>query len=346
MLLAWHRRPGIDVGFKRDIVVSGDKRLSLETLSLRPVVLSVAGFLEDGECDHIISTAKPFVKASEVKLMDKDKGKAAKEFRTSSTHFLNSRYYKFLRPIDERVANLTRTPLESQEDAQVLRYLEGQYYLSHHDFFDPVAYRNGEMFNNINAGHLNRLLTVFWYMTDADGGYTVRSFAWRGDLTSCCVFVCLFSFFTNLKCALRCFCCCCCVFSHAQAFPKADLAHYGEHPVIAAQPFDSTCPATLKVPPRRGKVRAPPSRKLLFSRRKSARSCASVFGSPSRLHHFVSAVAAHARVRAGDHLLFPPSERRRRRHVAALRVPRDVGRQVGGQQVGLERQAVLQVSKK
>jgi len=199
LLLAWHRRPGIDVGFKRDIVVSGDKRLSLETLSLRPVVLSVAGFLEDGECDHIISTAKPFVKASEVKLMDKDKGKAAKEFRTSSTHFLNSRYYKFLRPIDERVANLTRTPLESQEDAQVLRYLEGQYYLSHHDFFDPVAYRNGEMFNNINAGHLNRLLTVFWYMTDADGGYTVRSFAWRGDLTSCCVFVCLFQLFHKLE---------------------------------------------------------------------------------------------------------------------------------------------------
>ena len=57
----------------------------------------------------------------------------------------------------------------------MLRYNHGQYYLAHHDYFDPAAYRNGEMFNHINAGHLNRLLTVFWYMTDVDGGgYTVR----------------------------------------------------------------------------------------------------------------------------------------------------------------------------
>ncbi len=55
----------------------------------------------------------------------------------------------------------------------MLRYYKGQFYLAHHDFFDPAAYRNGAMFDNINAGHLNRLLTVFWYMSDVEGGYTV-----------------------------------------------------------------------------------------------------------------------------------------------------------------------------
>lgn len=69
---------------------------------------------------------------------------------------------------------MTRIERNYQEDVQVLRYFEGQYYLAHHDFFDPVAYRNGPMYNNINAGHLNRLLTVFWYMSECKGGYTVR----------------------------------------------------------------------------------------------------------------------------------------------------------------------------
>ena len=65
------------MGFKRSIAVSETKRIELETMSMRPLVLSVDGFLEDGECDDIISTAQPFVKASEVKLMDKDKGKVS-----------------------------------------------------------------------------------------------------------------------------------------------------------------------------------------------------------------------------------------------------------------------------
>ena len=41
-----------------------------------------------------------------------------------------------------------------------------------------------------------------------------------------------------------------------QAFPRADHARYGTHPTIAAQEADSTCPYTLKVPPKRGKVRS------------------------------------------------------------------------------------------
>ncbi len=49
--------------------------LVLETLSLRPLVLSIQNFLDDGECEEIITTAEPLVRASEVKLMDKDKGK-------------------------------------------------------------------------------------------------------------------------------------------------------------------------------------------------------------------------------------------------------------------------------
>lgn len=71
-------RPGIEIGFKREIMIpkgAEAETVQLETLSMRPLVLSIQGFLEEDECTHIIDTAEPFVRASEVKLMDKDKGK-------------------------------------------------------------------------------------------------------------------------------------------------------------------------------------------------------------------------------------------------------------------------------
>ena len=52
---------------------------------------SVENFLESKECAHIIRRSKKHMAPSKVSLMDKDKGKADKEFRTSSTYFLSSR---------------------------------------------------------------------------------------------------------------------------------------------------------------------------------------------------------------------------------------------------------------
>src|SRR5689334_12059631 len=68
--------------------------------------------------------------------MDHDKGKPDTEWRTSRTHFLPSQGDAMLRAIDQRVADLTRQPKQHQEDAQVLRYDEGQFYSAHHDFFN------------------------------------------------------------------------------------------------------------------------------------------------------------------------------------------------------------------
>ena len=80
----------------------------LETLSLVPLVFSISGFLAHEECDLIIENGKDRVEeppcqptlaslltqpwfidvilsqASPVALMDKDKGKPATEWRTSS----------------------------------------------------------------------------------------------------------------------------------------------------------------------------------------------------------------------------------------------------------------------
>lgn len=163
--------PGVEVGYERVLTVA-DKEIFMETLSLRPLVFSIQNFLEPDECEKIIEVSEPHMAKSEVSLMDKDVGKEAKEFRTSSTYFLDSARDPVLPVLDRRVANLTRTAVNQQEFLQVLKYEKGEYYSKHTDFWDPVEYTDSEVVEKTHRGHVNRLVTVFWYMTDVEGGYT------------------------------------------------------------------------------------------------------------------------------------------------------------------------------
>merc|ERR1711959_509711 len=116
--------PGVETGHKQ--VVPGLKidgrEVVLQTLSMVPLVFSIAGFLTHPECDHIVQNGKDRVEASPVALMDHDKGKPATEWRTSSQAWLGS---ESLPPgIKKRTAAMLRVPIENQEThVQFLRYL-------------------------------------------------------------------------------------------------------------------------------------------------------------------------------------------------------------------------------
>ena len=117
--------------------------------------------------------------ASGVSLMDKDKGKAATEFRTSTTHFLPSTTPE-VAAIDTRVANLTRTPVSHQEFVQVLRYGHTQHYGAHTDYWDPALYQDPREIERIEGGAKNRLATVFWCVATCDhGARPRRARSWR-----------------------------------------------------------------------------------------------------------------------------------------------------------------------
>lgn len=73
--------PPLRKGFVRKL---HGTNLSLETLSVQPVIFRVQGFLREHECEEIVNLGKGRMFSSPVSLMDKDKGKAAKEFRTST----------------------------------------------------------------------------------------------------------------------------------------------------------------------------------------------------------------------------------------------------------------------
>jgi len=164
--------PGVRKGFQHELRGLDTGSAVLETVSLRPLVFEVRNFLTESECQHIISKAAPKLENSGVAHMDKDVGKPATEWRTSTQTWLSSRGNDKIRNIDERVAKLTHIPMPHQEQVQVLRYELSQKYDSHHDCFDPVHYPSRAQ--DYDYGHKNRIATVFWYMTDVEeGGETV-----------------------------------------------------------------------------------------------------------------------------------------------------------------------------
>jgi prolyl 4-hydroxylase len=179
--------PGVRVGFERQISLYSimppgspeytDKNatVTLETLALKPLVLSVKGFLSPDECQHIQEEATPSMKYSDVVLMDHDQGRPASDFRTSQTTFLSARDDDVLVDIDYRTASLVRIPRNHQEPVQVLRYGKTEHYTSHHDFFSPELYQQDPgTLKLIGNGRRNRMATVFWYLSDvAEGGHTI-----------------------------------------------------------------------------------------------------------------------------------------------------------------------------
>lgn len=181
--------PGVAVGYKR----STPEGYDVETLSLRPLVLRVANFLTFEECDYIRSQSEPNMAASGTSKMDHDRDKPDTTWRTSTQYFLPSAHRPIIQAIDKRTAALTKTQVNQQEYVQVLRYLEGQKYDQHHDYFDAKFYQKDlETLRNIKHGEKNRLATVLWYLTTVEeGGHTIfplangNKFGHDHDFTDC-----------------------------------------------------------------------------------------------------------------------------------------------------------------
>jgi len=164
--------PGVKVGHKQGVPgleVQG-KQVVLETLSLVPLVFSISGFLAHEECDLIIENGKDRVEASPVALMDKDKGKPATEWRTSSQAWLDP--HLLPKQIKERTAAMLRVGIRHQEQSvQFLKYALGQKYDAHHDYFDMQFYSaQPQVVAGYDHGFKNRLSTVFWYLNEVEQG--------------------------------------------------------------------------------------------------------------------------------------------------------------------------------
>eukprot|EP00930_Biecheleria_cincta_P028914 TRINITY_DN20126_c0_g2_i1.p1 TRINITY_DN20126_c0_g2~~TRINITY_DN20126_c0_g2_i1.p1 ORF type:complete len:510 (-),score=75.06 TRINITY_DN20126_c0_g2_i1:116-1624(-) len=158
--------PPVELGFVRQLAGTP---YELETMSVQPVVFRVRGFLQIDECDKIIMLGSDSMVESPVTPMDTaHKDTPTKQFRTSTQARLESSKSSMLQSIDYRISNLTRVPVSHNEEVQVLRYNKGQFYQAHSDNFDPQYYIETADF--IDKGHRNRLLTVFWYLSNVSAG--------------------------------------------------------------------------------------------------------------------------------------------------------------------------------
>ena len=154
---ALHRWDGVEIGHTRTLVLPGGRRLTMETLALRPLAFLVRGFLDASECDALIGLARPKLQASLVM------GDTTAAERTSSSVFLPAASDPLLQTLQERLAALAQLPLalvQTSEDIQVVHYdgAKRQTFGMHHD----------------SSSFQPRLLTAFYYLNEVEeGGQTV-----------------------------------------------------------------------------------------------------------------------------------------------------------------------------
>ena len=167
------------MGFEQEALSTlRGKPLRLRTLSLRPVIFQVDGFILPSESQHVIELGgKRNMFDSEGVLVTADKlsKRAHNDHRTSTQAWLSGHDSKVIADLDERTSNLTRVDASHNEEVQLLKYGEGQFYHAHLDWGDLTLY-NGQkdQWRRVHYGWNDRLATLFWYLNDVEkGGETV-----------------------------------------------------------------------------------------------------------------------------------------------------------------------------
>ena len=160
----------LNAGFKSaadDAVIWSGK---IEQISWQPRAFVLHDFLTDEECDHLIKLGTPSLVKSSV--VDSKTGKSVdSEVRTSSGTFLAYAQDEIVARIEDRIAHVTMLPLEHGESLQILKYVNGQEYKPHTDYFH-------DKINSDPAHGGQRIATVLMYLsTPEEGGETVFPYA-------------------------------------------------------------------------------------------------------------------------------------------------------------------------
>ena len=137
------------------------------------------GILSDFECDSIIREAEPKMSSSET--LDSMEARESGEYefqdwRTSTDTGIyrqdyNSQqeFFSVLEKTEKVVESVTGLPSSHQEPLQVVKYLPGQEYKPHHDWFAEGA----DFYEKLMADAGQRVYTVMFYLnTVIKGGET------------------------------------------------------------------------------------------------------------------------------------------------------------------------------
>jgi prolyl 4-hydroxylase len=142
------------------------RNVTLETLSVQPLILSVDDFFDDDECTYVRDAAQPKLKYSDSAIHDRDDGETFGWSRTGSSTIIRKIEPK-LQSLTRRLAQLVRVHVTHLEPTTVSKYRIGEYYGPHHDYFEPTLYSGDPAtIRLLENGLRNRMISIFWYLSD------------------------------------------------------------------------------------------------------------------------------------------------------------------------------------
>jgi prolyl 4-hydroxylase len=115
----------------------GGRRITLRTSADRPLVRHLDNVLAPHECEALMALAATRMRESDV--VEASTGKGVRhEARTGSLAHLPAGLDSVIGRVERRLAQIANWPLENFEHLQCVRYLPGQQYRPHFDWFDPA----------------------------------------------------------------------------------------------------------------------------------------------------------------------------------------------------------------
>ena len=176
--------PGIRPGYSTTVSIPTHGEVKMTTVSLMPKVFTIDKLLADKECEEIIASTEPQMRASTVTTLGKqvDGAVDVDGFRTSTQVRFKLAETPQIEAVERRAHQLLRVPVSHGEPLQVIRYREGETYQAHTDYFDPMRYADSpEVMLQLEGGNRNRFATMLWYLnTPEQGGETLFPRAPRG----------------------------------------------------------------------------------------------------------------------------------------------------------------------
>ncbi|GIL89928.1 hypothetical protein Vretimale_17939 [Volvox reticuliferus] len=135
----------------------------IETISWSPRAFVYHNFLTEAECDHLVMLGTQRVSRSLV--VDSKTGQSKlDDIRTSYGAAFGRGEDPIIAEIEERIAEWTHLPPEHGEPMQILRYVDGQKYDAHWDWFDDPVHHRAYLVDG------NRYATVLLYLSEVEAG--------------------------------------------------------------------------------------------------------------------------------------------------------------------------------
>uniref|UniRef100_A0A2M4BKI1 procollagen-proline 4-dioxygenase n=1 Tax=Anopheles marajoara TaxID=58244 RepID=A0A2M4BKI1_9DIPT len=142
--------------------------LKLEQINHDPFIVVYHEMISDREISNVLEAAHPRLNRALVFQANKF---SVTNYRTSTNAWLDvDTVYTNLKPIVQRVEDMTGLPKRSYDQLQIGNYGVGGHYSTHHDYDVPAE--GQEAFPSLGKG--NRIATVMYYLSEVDvGGATV-----------------------------------------------------------------------------------------------------------------------------------------------------------------------------